>query len=357
LDRGGAAQLGGLAALLLLVPLTVRQARRVRVWAYVPAMLGRDPWLGAAVASAALSVTAFAAWLALGATPAVTSSLGPVWTGLAGIAVLGWPALAALRALADTWRGRPLRALDQFARAAAERTARRNAGVTLWILLGRTWTTLVPLVCLALVVQPRAAMAAVVVPYPLLRAYRRGPWREDRWLLAATSLTALGAAGCAAGGALGDVWTYRAGLAALAAVAAVFGARAARAWWRGGPGPWRTSLIMSDLPMGAAPSVELSPEVRQAFRYARSVVLSYAGRDGPRAVGATATVSPSGELRLVAEADGPDGDPRVAVFAVDPLRQRFWVEVRGVAVPGSDVLSVTPTQVSVGRFPGRHQRR
>ncbi|MEV4013055.1 hypothetical protein AB0J35_21355 [Nonomuraea angiospora] len=377
LDRGAQAQLGGFAVLALLVPLAVRQARRVGLWSYVPAMLCRDPWLGAAVVSAALSVVAFAAWLLLGAVPSVPSALDPVWAGLAGIVVLGWPALAAVRALAETWRGRPLLALAETTRAREvrehahaaqiDRTARRNVGVLLWILLGRTWSVLVPLVGAALAVEPSAAVAAVAVPYPMVRGYLRARHRGDRWLPAATALVVLAAAACAAGGLLGAwraepaaTWAWRVGLGALAAALAVFGTRAARAWWRGGPGPWRTSLIMCDLPVGAEPSVALDPEVRQTFSYARGIVLSYGDALGPRVAGAVATVTSSGELRVITELEAweaIEADPRVAVFAADPLQRRFWVEVRGIALPDSDVLRVTPKQVLVGEFPGRHQRR
>ncbi|GAA3102188.1 hypothetical protein [Nonomuraea salmonea] len=73
-----------------------------------------------------------------------------------------------------------------------------------------------------------------------------------------------------------------------------------------------------------------------------------------------ATVTSAGELRLIAETEAwqaIEDDPRVAVFAADPLQRRFWVEVRGVAQADSDVLWVTPKQVLVGEFPGRHQRR
>jgi hypothetical protein len=52
-----------------------------------------------------------------------------------------------------------------------------------------------------------------------------------------------------------------------------------------------------------------------------------------------------------------EADPSVSVFAADPLQRRHWVEVRGVALAGSDVLRVTPKKVLVGEFPGRHQRR
>ncbi|TMR09568.1 tetratricopeptide repeat protein [Nonomuraea turkmeniaca] len=359
-DWGAQAQFGGFAVLVLLVPLTVRQARRVRLWTYVPAMFGRDPWLGAGVVSAAVSVLAFAAWLLLGVVPAVPSSFDPVWAGLAGIVVLGWPALAAVRALAEAWRGRPLAALEQSILAGADRTARRNTGVTLWILLCRTWSVLVPVVGGALAVEPRAALAALAVPYPMVRGYLRARYRDDAWLIAATAFVVLAAVTCAAGGLLGSAWAWRIGLGALGAAVIVFAARALRAWWRGGPGPWRASLIMCDLPMGAAPSVALTPEVRQTFSYARSIVLSYGDQLGPRVVGAAASVTSTGELRLIAETEAweaIEADPRVAVFAADPLQRRFWVEVRGIALPDSDILRVTPKEVLVGEFPGRHQRR
>ncbi|TDD13301.1 hypothetical protein [Nonomuraea diastatica] len=358
---GAQAELGGFAVLALLVPLTVRQARRVGLWRYVRPMLCRDPWLGAHLVSAAVSVAAFAAWLLLAAMPTLPAAFDPVWAGLAGIAVLGWPALATVRALAEAWRGRPLRALAESARAQeSERTARRNTGVTLWILLGRTWSVLVPLLGGALAVEPRAALAAVAVPYPMVRGYLRARHRGDRWLLAATSLVALSAVASAAGGLSGSAWAWRAGLGSLGVAMAVFLARAARAWWRGGAGPWRASLLMCDLPMGAEPSVPLGPEVRQTFSYARSIVLSYADSLGPRVAGAVASVTSSGELRLIAETeawDAIEADPRVAVFATDPLQRRFWVEVRGIAHADSDVLRITPKQVFLGEFPGRHQRR
>ncbi|MEV4563978.1 tetratricopeptide repeat protein [Nonomuraea sp. NPDC049419] len=359
LGWGAQARLGGFAVLALLVPLTVRQARRVAVWSYAKAMLRRDPWLGGSVVSAALAVPAFAAWLLLGAVPALPRAFDPVWAGLAGYVVLSWPALAGVRALAETWRGRPLPALAETLPArAAERSARRNAGVLLWIVLGRTWSVLVTLVAGALVVEPRAVVAAVAVPYPLVRAYLRARGHGDRALAVASALVVLGAVACAAGGLLGQAW--RAGLGALLAAAAVFAGRALLAWWRGGPGPWRSSMLMCDLPMGAEPSVPLDSDVRQTFSYARSIVLSYGDALGPRVAGAVATVTSAGELRLIAETEAwqaIEDDPRVAVFAADPLQRRFWVEVRGVAQADSDVLWVTPKQVLVGEFPGRHQRR
>ncbi|MFI9554660.1 tetratricopeptide repeat protein [Nonomuraea endophytica] len=357
LDLGPQARLGGAAVLVAVAVLTVRQARRIGVWAYVPAMFGRAPWLGTSVVSALVAVAAFAAWLVL---PAFTSAFDPVWAGLTGILVLGWPALAVLHALGGVWRGRPLRALEEFALARGEREGRRDTGVVLWIVLGRVWSVLVPLVLGALVLEPRAAVVALAVPYPLMEAYRKARHGEDRWLLAAALLVVVAAPACAAGGVFALAWAWWAGLGALGAVVALFALRGARAWWRGAPGPWRASLIMCEPLLGDAPSVALSPEVRQAFAYARSVVLSYADPAGPRVVGAVASVTRAGELRLIAEPQAwtaVEADPRVAVFAADPLQRRFWVEVRGIALADSDVLRVTPSHVLVGEFPGRHQRR
>lgn len=474
-DLGGPAWLGGFAALAALVPLTLRQARRVRLWRWVPAMSARDPWLGAAVLSAVTSVAAFAGWLGLALLPSADSSLGPVGGGLAAIAVLSWPAHAGLRLLADTWRGHPLRALSHFTTAstshpahvtgtdgedgtsrtgdafrtgdagdtfrtgdagdagdaegrasrpvtgssgtggaekggagtggverggvgaagprtggverggaraagvetggvegggvgaagAGVRVARRNVGVALWILVGRTWSVLAALTAVALVAGPRAApvamaagVLAAVAPYPLLRASCRAH-RGCRRHTAAAVLLVLAAAGCAAGGALGAAWAWWAGPGALAAVAALLALLSARAWWRGAPGPWRSSLLRCDLPAGTDPSVPLHPRVRRAFAYARTAVLSFGDALGPRMVGAATSVGPSGDLRVVVgdEAwEAVEADPRVAVFAADPDRGRRWVEVRGIAVAGPGALRVTPEQVLVGEFPGRHQR-
>lgn len=76
-------------------------------------------------------------------------------------------------------------------------------------------------------------------------------------------------------------------------------------------------------------------------------------------VGAATSVGPAGDLRVVVEDEAwqaVEADPRVAVFAADPERGRHWVEVRGIAVAGPGSLRVTPKQVLVGEFPGRHQR-
>ncbi|MFI6504321.1 hypothetical protein [Nonomuraea typhae] len=356
-DLGAEARAGGVAVLVVVIVLGVRQARRVRLWSHVPAMFGRDPWLGASTGSALVAVAAYAAWLVL---PVVTTSLAPVWAGLTGILLLGWPALALLHALGGIWRGRPLRALEEFSLARGEREGRRDAGIALWIVLGRVWSVMVPLACAAAAVEPRAAVLALAVPYPLVEARRKARAGADRWLSAAVLLVVTAAPACAVGGVFGLVWAWWAGLGALGAVVPVFAVCGARSWWRGAPGPWRASLIMCEPLLGDAPPVALSAEVRQAFAYARSVVLSYTDPAGPRVVGAVASVTLAGDLRLIAEPQAwaaVEADPRVAVFAADPLQRRFWVEVRGIALAHADVLRVTPTKVLVGEFPGRHQRR
>ncbi|NUT39883.1 MAG: hypothetical protein HOV86_07800 [Thermoactinospora sp.] len=361
-DRGGQARLAGVAVLVALVPVTIRQVRRVAVWPYVSAMVARDPWLGTSVASAGLSVAAFAAWLVL-PVAGLDPVLDPLWAGLAGIVVLGWPALALLRLLAETWRGRAGRALEQFALVPQERMARRNAVVTRWILVGRAWSAQLALSAGAVTVDPRAAVVALAVPYVLIRTVRKGDGAQgDRWLTVAYGLLVVAGAGCAAGGLTGWVWGWRVGLGAKAAVVLVFVVRAARAWWRGAPGPWRPSLLMCEdrLDGQARASVTLGPQVRQAFAYARGVVLAYGEPQGPRVVSVTGSISALGDLRLIAGQEvweAVERDPRVAVFAADALRRHYWVEVRGVAVAEGDMLRVTPKQVLVREFPGRHQRR
>ncbi|GAA2403714.1 hypothetical protein GCM10010404_72260 [Nonomuraea africana] len=392
--------LPGLIVIVLLGSLTVRQARRVRVWSVVPVMLGRDRWLGLSVATAGIACAAYTAAL-------FVPVADPLWAGLAGIVLLNAPALAALRVLSEAWRGHPVRALAQLSMAYGERTARRDLSVTLWIVLARVWSVLVALVLTALVVHPAGGLAALVVPYLLARVRVRGGLaglgavRADRWLAAAVALTctaalacavaaaASGAAALASGGAWpgpaasgpaasgvaaaavtpsGErvaAWAWRVALGGSAAVVVVFLLRAVRAWWRGAPGPWRASLIMAEPAMeGADPPVTLTPEVRQALTFSRDVVLACAGALGPMAlaVGAVTSISASGELRLIAgeEAwEAAERDPRVAVFASGRPHPRLWVEVRGVALadPDSDVLRVTPKQVVVGEYPGRHQRR
>ncbi|GLX00789.1 hypothetical protein [Microtetraspora sp. NBRC 16547] len=158
-----------------------------------------------------------------------------------------------------------------------------------------------------------------------------------------------------------EVWSRQ---VRVTLAAGMFAARAARAWWSGGPGPWRAGLIPYEpggtrLPGDASPSAGVSDEVRHAATYSRSVVLAYTQRGCPRAlaVSAVTSVSASGELRLIAgdEAwEAVERDPRVVLFVGDP---RFWAEVRGIAVPSGDVLRITPKRVLVREYPGRHQGR
>ncbi len=412
------AQIGGAAVLAVVLVITVRQAGRIRVWSHVPAMLGRDLWLSMAVSIGLMVIAAYVAGLAtLPATPvgacgdhpptgsdipyycprdmttyaAVSSfehAAGGVWAGALGLVLFNGLAVLVLRLLVEAWRGRPVRALAQFAVVNRGRVALRDIDVTLWIIAGRVWwAILVVAVLPPLTGEPRAALAALLVPATLLhaRAYLRGQgvapaigrvMRADRWLaLSAAALTVAVAclviAGTAAGAAPDSAFLetvsrtgWQGAWAALPLVAAAFAVRAARAWWRGGPGPWRASLVMSEscgdrLPGDITPSAGLSDEVRHAATYSRSVVLAYSEPAGPRAlaVSAVTSVSASGELRLIAgdEAwDAVERDPRVVLFVGDP---RFWAEVRGIAVPDEDVLRVTPRHVLVREYPGRHQAR
>ncbi|GAB3902912.1 hypothetical protein GCM10027612_68720 [Microbispora bryophytorum subsp. camponoti] len=220
---------------------------------------------------------------------------------------------------------------------------------------------------------PLAAVACLAVPAVLLRARTTGaPRPHDRWLAAA--LTAPGVAAlCAAGAGVATalarpdpavVALWRCAWGALALGAAAFAVRATRAWWRGGPGPWRASLVPSEsrgrwIPGDLTPSAGLSEEVRHAAAYSRNVVLACTGADGPRAlaVSAVTSVTPAGDFRLIAGDEAWEAvrrDPRVVLFVGDP---RFWAEVRGVAVPDDDVLRVTPRQVLMREYPGRHQAR
>ncbi|GAA0850329.1 hypothetical protein GCM10009525_74330 [Streptosporangium amethystogenes subsp. fukuiense] len=49
----------------------------------------------------------------------------------------------------------------------------------------------------------------------------------------------------------------------------------------------------------------------------------------------------------------------MAVFVADPQGRGLWAEVRGIAIGDteSDLLRITPKQVVVGEYPGRHQGR
>ncbi|MEU6744161.1 tetratricopeptide repeat protein [Streptosporangium sandarakinum] len=415
------AEIGGGAVLAAVVAITLRQARRVRLWPYVPGMLARDVWLAASVSVTPVALAAYVAAVATlprAVSRSAAGDLDGAWAVLAGTVLLNGVAVFVLRVLAEAWRGRPVAALAQFAAAGGDRTARRAADVTLWLVAGRAWSVLAAVAVAARITgEPRwAAVAPVVLLAPAWayggtrrprspgspgslgrpgspgspgspRGLRgphgpRGPRLSgrvhggDRWLVAA--VVTLAAASAALGGSAllavhgrgrADDLAWWCGAGALAAFAAVFAARSARAWWQGSPGPWRASLIMHDgrgdrLPGDAGPPVGLSGDVRRTFTHAREVVLSCAAPGGPRAlaVGAVGAIGPGGELRLIAADDAweaAERDPRVAVFAADPAERGFWVEVRGIAVgdPEAGVLRVTPEHVTVGEFPGRHRGR
>ncbi|MFF5208140.1 hypothetical protein [Streptosporangium sp. NPDC000396] len=384
---------GGAAMLAVVLLITLRQAHRVRLWPYVPGMLARDLWLGTSVAATLVAVAAYVAAIATlpraASVFAAGAAQGPssgVWACLAGLVLLNGAAVLVLRVLVEAWQGRPVKALAEFAAAHEDRTALRNIGVTLWLVVGRAWSALAVIAGLVLVAdEPGWAFAAPAVPLALGWACGRGGpaprlrrvLAADRWLV--TALVLLATASLVLGGAavlpaLGLLRVTggeagQAGAAVLGALVAVFAARSAQAWWRGEPGPWRASLVMCEscgrrLPGDAGPTVGLSGEVRQALACARGVVLAYADPTGPRAlaVGAVSSVSPNGELRLIAGDDAweaAERDPRVAVFVTDPLDRQFWAEVRGVAVGDTeaDVLRVTPKQVVVGEYPGHDRIR
>ncbi|MEV5407372.1 hypothetical protein AB0K60_00835 [Thermopolyspora sp. NPDC052614] len=381
------ARLAGAALLLPVVALTVRQARRVTAWPYLPAMLGRDLWLSMSVSVTVMLVLAYPAAIAVGG-----EFDGVLWAALLGLALFNGVAMAVLRVLVETWRGRPVAALSEFAAASGVRAARRGAGVTLWAVTGRLWSlALLPVAATAVTGDPRAGLAALLVLAALayVRArcgpYGRAVAAADRALMIALAAILLAAAFSALAGVValfGAPGPDASGLAAdvaraaswpaagaLAVAALAFTARVAAAWWRGAPGATRASLTLYEpggrhVPEDAGPSPELDERVRRAFTFSRGVVLAYADEGGPRAlaVGAITSVAASGELSLIVadEAwEAADRDPRVAVFVADPVNRRFWAEVRGVALGDfdDDVLRVTPKQVIVGEYPGRHQAR
>ncbi|MEV7010320.1 hypothetical protein [Streptosporangium sp. NPDC051022] len=384
------AAIGGAAVPPAVLVITLRQGRRVRLWPYVPRMLARDPWLAVSVVAAVVTVAAYT--VAVAALPREVLPLTPGsppggwWAWPAGLVLLNGAILLVLRMPVEAWRGRPVRALAEFAAAHRDRTARRNITVTLWLVAGRAWSALAALaLAVALLDEPRPALAALAVPAALVWTRARGGLARcldqvlaaDRWLvtaralLLAASVSLAGTAAvafCGLPATMGE-WAWWTGTAALAALVAVFAVRSARAWWRGVPGPWRSSLIMCEscghrLPGDAEAPVGLSAEIRRAFTYARGVVLAYADPTGPRAlaVGAVSSIGPGGELRLIAADDAweaAERDPRVAVFVADPMERRFWAEVRGIAIGDTetDVLRVTPKQVVVAEYPGRHQGR
>ncbi|WP_433241695.1 tetratricopeptide repeat protein [Streptosporangium sp. CA-135522] len=387
------ARAGGGAMLAAVLAITLRQAHRIRLWPYVPGMLARDPWLGVSVSITLTTVAAYVAAVAtlppqappLAAGPA-PGQAGEMWTVLAGLVLLNGAAVIALRVLVEAWRGRPVRALAEFTAVHQDRTARRDIDVALWLVVGRAWSVLAVVAGAALVLdQPGWGLAAMAVPPALVWVRERGGLSRclprvlvmDRWLKVALALLAvaslaLGVAAAAAALGLPGMmsrWSLRLGAGALAGLVAVFAARSARAWWRGVPGPWRSSLVMCDscgprLPGDVSAPVGLDVRARQAFTHARGVVLAYADATGPRAlaVGSVSSVGPGGELRLIAAADAweaAERDPRVAVFVADPLERRYWAEVQGIAIGDAEaaVLRVTPKRVVVGEYPGRHQGR
>ncbi|WP_245878314.1 tetratricopeptide repeat protein [Streptosporangium subroseum] len=387
------AKIGGAAMPLVVLVITLRQAHRVRLWPYVPGMLARDLWLSMSVSITLVGVAAYVAAIATlpAEVPALTLGSAPdmvsgVWAGLAGLVLFNGAAVLVLRVLVEAWRGRPVRALAEFTTVHQDRTARRDIDVTLWLVVGRAWSVLAAVAGTALILgEPRWALTAAAVPLALAWVRVRGGLAPclgqvlatDRWLVAALGLlvaTSLALGGTAAAGVLGlppavGGWAGQAGAGMLAVLVVVFATRSVQAWWRGAPGPWRASLIMCEncgrrVPGDVGPPVGLSVEVRDAFTYGRGVVLAYADSSGPRAlaVGSVSSVGPSGELRLIAASDAweaAERDPRVAVFVADPVDRRFWAEVRGIAIGDSeaDVLRITPQQVVVGEYPGRHQGR
>jgi hypothetical protein len=404
-DLRAEARVGGAAVLLLALAATVRHGRKITVWRCVPGMLARDLWLSVGVSVTLLVVVAYVValvtvptWSLAGEVVPLVSTvaaptlirwddiLGGFWAGLLGLVLFNGVAVLVLRVFAEAWQGRPVRALAEFTAIAPERVGRRDTGVTLWIVAARLWFLLTVLAVLPMVAaERRAALAGVCVPVAMLYVRHRGRLRSrvreilraDWWLTVALAFLFLSSAALVVAGAvpaldlapwIGERAWWSVG-AALVVVVLAFVARAARAWWRGSAGPWRASLIMCEgcgprLPGEVSPSVALSPEVRRAFTYSRSVVLSYTDAGGPRtlAVGAVTSVSRSGELRLIAAEEAwaaAERDPRVAVFVADPIERRFWAEVRGIALadPGEDMLRVTPKHVFVGEYPGRHEAR
>ncbi|GAA4583277.1 hypothetical protein GCM10023194_20170 [Planotetraspora phitsanulokensis] len=407
------AQIGGAAVLAAVLAITIRQAGRVRAWPYVVPMMRRDLWLSMSVSVGLLVVAAYVAGVATlpdttlsdptlpGTTAgALTRPEDGVWAGAFGLVLFNGLAVALARLIVETWRGRLVPALRQFAAAGDDRTALRDIDVTLWLVVGRAWWLVAIAALLPPVTgEPFAAVAALAVPVALLygraRVARAGSGglplrvilRGDRWLAIALVALLVASAGLVVAGVAGGTAAILAGpetegvpagagtsavtraallgaAGALAVVAVAFAARAARAWWRGGPGPLRSSLVMSDarsapMPGDVSPSTSLSDDVRHAATFSRSVVLAYTEPGGPRAlaVSAVTSVSASGEFRLITgdEAwDAVERDPRVVLYVGDP---RFWAEVRGVAVPDDDVLRVTPRHVLMREYPGRHQAR
>jgi hypothetical protein len=336
---------------------------------------------------------------------AALSSVPVVWAGLLGLVLFNGVAVVLLRLSAEAWRGRPVSALAEFAAVPPGRTALRDADVAGWLVVVRAWTVLAAVAAaIRLLPEPwlaapaRAVLGAAALAVPMavaaqvaLTRRRRGLLRllravaaRDRSLAAAVPLLGGMTAGVLvmAGAPLHRVvagWAGAAGWAVLGAggaIAVLLAVRGLWSWWRGAPGPWRGSLVPSEdlgfsegpgppgVPGDVRPSPGLDDDVRRALAGAREVVLAYADASGPRAlaIAAVASVSPAGELGLIAPGEAWEAalrDPRVALFVADPARRRWWAEVRGIALgdPRAEMLRVTPKQVLVGEYPGRHQRR
>ncbi|MEU8384371.1 tetratricopeptide repeat protein, partial [Streptosporangium sp. NPDC048865] len=178
------ARIGGGLVPLAVLAITLRQAHRVRLWPYVPGMLVRDPWLGMSVLVTLAAVAAYVA--AVATLPAQAPPLlsgpppGAVWAGLAGLVLLNGIALLVLRVLVEAWRGRPVRALAEFAAAGDDRTARRDVNVTLWLVAGRIWSVPVAIV-VAVVVLDERGWAAVALVVPLALGWARGQAGRRPW--------------------------------------------------------------------------------------------------------------------------------------------------------------------------------
>ncbi|RJL34432.1 hypothetical protein [Bailinhaonella thermotolerans] len=373
-------RIAGAAALAAALAITAVCAARLPRDArpYLAPMLVRDPWLGLSVLITLVVAGAFAAGLVVLA-PHFTSAAA----GLLGIVLLNPLAVAVSRMLTEAWRGSAIAALTELTTAlrtdARDRAARRNLDVALWLMAERLFCVVAAFLAAAwLLPGGRITLAAGAVAVPALMAWVRrrtglAPYltrllHRDRWLAAALASLAVTAPAMAVAAAFPRVWFVAAAGPALAAV--FFALRAARAWWRGVPGPWKASLILCEapgprLPGDAVPPADLSAHARRAFTYARSIVLTVSDETGePRAmaVSAVTTVAETGELSLIAGEEAWESarrDPRVAVYVADPFDRRSWIELRGIALPDDrgEVLRITPKRVFTGELPGRHQGR
>ncbi|MFI7538016.1 tetratricopeptide repeat protein [Streptosporangium sp. NPDC049376] len=388
-----AAAVAGGVTVLAGVAITLRRGREIRLWRYVPRLLARDPWLGVSVSATVLAVVAYT--VAVATLPPVPQ--GVVWPLLAGFVLFNGIALPALRVPARAWRGRPVRALAEFAAIPGDRTARRNAETTLWMLTARAWSALMGLLLAAGALgEIRPALAAPAVPVALALARPRGTaghlvdrvlaadrlLTATRYLLTLTSVLLTGVAVVTSSGLLTGAglerwtwWVWWACGVPPAVLAGALALRAARARGHDLPGPWRSGLAMREghdvrPPADARAPILLGGDVRRALARVRGVVLAFTDREGPRTLAAEVTGQADGELLLTAPADAWEAagrDPRVTVFVTDPAQSRFWAEVRGVAVGDVETgaLRITPKRVLVSEVPGlggarhrdRHRRR